>query len=49
MLRMLKDCRDDHRLRKSILFTGETDFPAQKIYESIGYHRIGLFALILGK
>lgn len=47
MLHLLKDCRDFHGHAKSILFTGETDLPAQKLYESIGYERIGHFALIL--
>lgn len=47
MLHLLKDCRDLHGHTKSILFTGETDIPAQKLYESIGYERIGNFALIL--
>lgn len=49
MFHMLKDCRDLHGHNKSILFTGETDFPAQKLYESMGYSRIGSFALVLGK
>lgn len=48
MLHMLKDCRDFHGHNKSILFTGETDSPAQKLYESIGYKKVGHFALILG-
>lgn len=47
MLHMLKDCRDVHGHRKSILFTGETDFPAQRLYESLGYGRAGSFALVL--
>jgi len=47
MFHMLKDCRDLYHHRKSILFTGETDFPAQKLYESMGYKRIGSFALVL--
>lgn len=49
MIHMLRDCRDTHGHTKSILFTGETDYPAQKLYESIGYRRIGYFALVLGK
>ncbi|MGE0526306.1 MAG: GNAT family N-acetyltransferase [Bdellovibrionales bacterium] len=48
MFHMLKDCRDLHGHEKNILFTGEADFPAQKLYESMGYRRIGSFALILG-
>ncbi len=49
MFHMLKDCRDLHGHTKNILFTGETDIPAQKLYESMGYSSIGSFALILGK
>ncbi len=45
---MLKDCRDLHGHTKNILFTGETDLPAQKLYESMGYKRVGSFAVILG-
>jgi ribosomal protein S18 acetylase RimI-like enzyme len=48
MSHVLKDCRDLHGHNKSILFTGKTDVPAQKLYESIGYKQVGLFALILG-
>lgn len=48
MFHMLTDCRDLHGHSKSILFTGETDVPAQKLYESMGYQRIGYFAVILG-
>ncbi|MEZ4743996.1 MAG: GNAT family N-acetyltransferase [Bdellovibrionota bacterium] len=47
VLHLLRDCRDMHRHSKSILFTGETDIPAQKLYESIGYEKIGYYALIL--
>jgi GNAT superfamily N-acetyltransferase len=47
MAHMLKDCRDVHHHAKSIFFTGETDIPAQKLYESLGYKRIGSFALVL--
>lgn len=47
MLHLLKDCCEIHGHTKSILFTGETDIPAQRLYESIGYDRIGHFALIL--
>lgn len=47
MLYLLKDCCEIHGHTKSILFTGETDIPAQRLYEAIGYDRIGYFALIL--
>ena len=48
MSHLLKDCRDLHGHNKNILFTGEADIAAQKLYESLGYKRIGSFALILG-
>jgi len=47
MFHMLKDCRDLHGHRKSLLFTGRTDIPAQKLYESMGYKRIGDYALVM--
>lgn len=45
---MLKDCRDVHGHAKNVLFTGESDFPARRLYESLGYAAIGEFALVLG-
>jgi predicted GNAT family acetyltransferase len=47
LLHLLKDCREIHHHRKNILFTGEEDFPAQKLYESIGYERIGFFTIVI--
>ena len=47
IIHLLKDCQLIHQHHKSILFTGETDIPAQKLYESIGYTKIGYFGLIL--
>lgn len=47
MFHMLKDCRDIHGHTKNILFTGLNDLAAQKLYESMGYSRIGYFALML--
>jgi len=49
MRHLLLDCREIHGHRKSILFTGEADIAAQKLYESVGYERVGYFALIFGK
>jgi len=48
MFHMLKDCLELHHHKKSILFTAQNDIPAQKLYESMGYFKIGFFALILG-
>ena len=49
MAHMLADCRDLRGHDQSILFTGETDVAAQKLYESIGYVRRGSFALVFAK
>lgn len=49
MVHMLKDCRDLHGHTKSILFTGESDIAAQKLYESMGYNRIGFLAMVFGE
>jgi hypothetical protein len=49
MLHLLRDCCELHGHTKSILFTGETDVQAQRLYELIGYERIGHFALILSE
>ena len=38
MFHILKDCRDRHGHTKNILFTGEENIPAQKLYESMGYN-----------
>ena len=48
MLHLLKDCRELHGHTRSILFTGGMNHSARRLYESIGYRRIGSFALILG-
>lgn len=47
MFHLLKDCRDLHGHTKSILFTGEENLAPQRLYESMGYQKIGYFALIL--
>lgn len=49
MFHMLKDCLELHGHNKSILFTGEEDRHAYKLYESMGYDRVGKFALILSE
>ena len=47
MFHMLRDCVERFKHRKNILFTGEEDTAAIKLYESMGYRRIGFFALVL--
>lgn len=37
-----------HGLRRLVLFTGEENRPAQQLYESLGFERVGEFALFFG-
>lgn len=46
MLHFLKHCRDVRGHSKSVLTTDESDLVPQHLYESLGYQRIGHFALI---
>jgi RimJ/RimL family protein N-acetyltransferase len=45
---LISDCVQALRLRKLILFTGENNVAAQGLYESLGFRRIGEFALLFG-
>jgi predicted GNAT family acetyltransferase len=45
MLQMLRDCGSVHRLTKMLLFTGQNNIAAQKVYERLGFARIGWFGL----
>jgi|GEM_PF-270460 len=49
ILKLLSDIKDIHGMRKLIIFTGENNLPAQKLYESIGVYQVGNFALLFGK
>lgn len=46
---LLSDIKAMHNIRKLVIFTGETNFPARKLYESIGVKQQGHFALLFGK
>lgn len=46
MKAMMRDCFLKHGITKMILFTGETNIAAQRLYESLGYERIGHFGII---
>lgn len=46
---LFNDCKTVHRLRKLIIFTGETNISARKVYESLGVNQIGYFGLLFGK
>jgi RimJ/RimL family protein N-acetyltransferase len=45
MQQMLNDCAQVHGLVKMILFTGEKNIPAQRVYEKLGFQKIGLFGI----
>lgn len=47
--KLLSDVKSIHNIRKLIIFTGENNLPAQKLYESIGVKQVGYFALLFGK
>ncbi len=48
MQQLLLDAKEIHKIRKLIIFTGEQNFPAQKLYKSLGVSQIGYFALLFG-
>jgi uncharacterized protein len=48
MLQLMEDCRDLHQFDKLILFTGEDNLPARRLYESLGFEAAGGFGLLLG-
>lgn len=48
MLQLLHDAKKLHSIRKMIIFTGETNFPAQKLYRSLGVTQAGYFSLLFG-
>ena len=48
MQQLLRDAKEMHKIRKMIIFTKEHNFPAQKLYSSLGASQVGYFALLLG-
>ncbi len=48
MCQLLLDAKELHSLRKLIIFTGEKNVAAQKLYISLGVKQIGNFALLFG-
>ncbi len=48
MQQLLSDTKKLHGVRKLIIFTGEKNFPAQKLYNSLGASQVGYFALLFG-
>lgn len=47
MQQLLLDVKEVHKIRKLIIFTGERNVPAQKLYTSLGAVQAGHFALFL--
>lgn len=45
---LIADCIRSRGLRKLILFTGEDNVAAQRLYEPLGFRRFGEFALLFG-
>jgi predicted GNAT family acetyltransferase len=45
MRQLLRDCAVVHGLRRMILFTGEANFAAQRVYEKLGFRKIGNFGI----
>lgn len=48
MQKLLFDEKSLHSIRKLIIFTGEKNYPAQKLYHALGVENIGYFALLFG-
>jgi GNAT superfamily N-acetyltransferase len=49
MQQLLLDAKELHSMRKLIIFTGEKNLPAQKLYSSLGANQVGYFSLLFGK
>ena len=45
---LMEACRTQHRFEKLILFTGEDNLAARRLYESLGFEAAGAFGLLLG-
>jgi len=48
MRQLITDARNVHQIRKLIVFTGENNHPARRLYESLGLHPVGYYALMFG-
>ena len=49
MSRLIEDCTEHHRFARLILFTGEDNHAARRLYESLGFEARGAFGLLLGE
>jgi ribosomal protein S18 acetylase RimI-like enzyme len=48
MYQLMEDSRDEHRFATLILFTGEDNVAARRLYQSLGFEVAGAFGLLLG-
>lgn len=48
MKKLFYDSKKRHSLRKLIIFTGESNLPARRVYDSLGVESIGHYALFFG-
>ncbi len=48
MRRLMTDAKNIHKIRKLIIFTGENNHPARRLYESLEVHPIGYYGLMFG-
>jgi predicted GNAT family acetyltransferase len=49
MTGLISDSRQVHQLDRLFLFTGEENIPARRLYESLGFDRVGYFGLFFGE
>jgi predicted GNAT family acetyltransferase len=45
---LMQDSRDYHRFERLILFTGEENHGARRLYETLGFEAVGAYGLLLG-
>lgn len=48
MYQLIRDARQLHKIRKLIIFTGDKNDAARKLYESLGVQHVGYFAILFG-
>jgi len=48
MRQLIIDAKNIHQIRKLIIFTGENNHPARKLYESLEAHSVGYYGLMFG-
>lgn len=49
MQQLLLDAKTEHSISKLIIFTGEKNIAAQKVYNALGVEHVGYFSLLFGK